>query len=449
MRHIPTLILALAPLLAAATTDSPTKVVRITLAEAVTRAREANPATLMAQARIDAAEALYEQASASGSPTVYVAGGYEATNYGGAAFGHILNQRAFSPTIDFNNVGTTDNLGVALGARYMLYDGGRTRASKRAAEAGARAARRRADGTELDLSARAAELWFANAAAGRFIEAARAQVAALEGSVDQAKARVEAGALLRADRLMLEVRLARAREALVNAEAARQLAARALLTLLDREGESVETVAGAPGPAIPDPVATDITAHPLVAAMRERILAAEGAEDAAKSGRLPRVMLQGEYGYNHGFDTGQAAPGFAAGVRVEYDLFDGDLVSGRVGEARARRREAEAALRAAELEVRRMADEARIGAERARAALRVTEHAVAAAEESARVTRERFAAGSATALQVADAEAALLETRAGRIRAETAERASVVNWRTALGLTPVPEISTAHPTARP
>lgn len=79
----------------------------------------------------------------------------------------------------------------------------------------------------------------------------------------------------------------------------------------------------------------------------------------------------------------------------------------------------------------------------------MTEHAVAAAEESARVTRERFAAGAATALQVADAEAVLLETRAGRIRAETAERASVVNWRAALGLPPVPELSDSQPTARP
>ena len=120
MRPILSGLLALAPLGLLAQTppaEQPPPPVRLTLAEAVNRAREANPATLMAQARIEAAEALYEQAASSGLPTVYVAGGYDVTNHGGAAFGHILNQRAFSPTIDFNRVGTTDNLGLGLGAR--------------------------------------------------------------------------------------------------------------------------------------------------------------------------------------------------------------------------------------------------------------------------------------------------------------------------------------------
>src|SRR5690625_4036320 len=112
-----------------------------TLPDAIEFALESNPDSAIARERLLGAEAELEQAKAAYSPVVSVGSSYEATDGAGRAFGWIVNQRAYSPTMDFNRLGTIDNWNVHGMVSWTLYDGGRRSGMRDAAEASAEAAR--------------------------------------------------------------------------------------------------------------------------------------------------------------------------------------------------------------------------------------------------------------------------------------------------------------------
>ena len=99
-----------------------------TAAQAVDTALQNHPDAALARARVQAAEAMIEQARAAWMPQVSVSGRYTQTDSPMQAFGSILNQRAFNPGLDFNRPGQIDNLNLTGTVGYNLYAGGRATA---------------------------------------------------------------------------------------------------------------------------------------------------------------------------------------------------------------------------------------------------------------------------------------------------------------------------------
>ena len=81
-----------------------------TLDRAVLTALERHPDARVARARVDAAQAMVDQAQSAWRPQVSLSGRYTDTNSPMMAFGSILNQRAFNFGLDFNRPGNIDNL---------------------------------------------------------------------------------------------------------------------------------------------------------------------------------------------------------------------------------------------------------------------------------------------------------------------------------------------------
>jgi len=403
-----------------------------TLEHAVAFALTNSPDARIAAHRIAAAQAGIEQANSAFWPRLAFQSGYTRTDNPMYSFGNILNQRSYSPSINFNDVPDTDNLNVRGLVTMPLYAGGRSLADKTAAKANTAAARREAEGVRNALGFEVVRAFFTVQKTRRFIEAAQAAVSSYEANVAIAQKRLEGGTLLRADVLDLEVRLAQAREDLVRARNAQALALRTLQNLLGVE-ESDLSVADT-APTLNAPEATTAQPRPELAAAHERARAAEAQVRSAKSGYQPRVSAFGSLDYDYGWELDGDGESYSAGVLLQWDLWDGRLTRSKVAEARANHEAAQEQERKLRLAFNLEAEQARLDLQQATERLAVGEKTVAQAEESLQITRKRFAEGQALTTQLLDSQTALTAARVRRAEAETDRQIAIAALRKALAL---------------
>ncbi len=403
-----------------------------TLPRALDYALTHNPDARIAQQRIAGAQAVLEQASAAYWPHVQLQSGYTRTDNPMQVFGNILNQRAYSSSLNFNDVPAVDDVNVRGVVTVPLYTGGRTVAARQAAAANRAAARQDIAAVRNLLGFEVAAAFHTVQKTRQFIQAAEAAVLSLTTNVVVAQHRLDAGNLLKSDVLDLEVHLAQAREDLVRAQNSAALAELALHNLLGLE-EGDFTVSDAV-PAVRAPAAGMVSQRPEFAAARERAQAAEAQVRGAQSGHLPRVSAFASLDYDYGPITHGDGRSYGAGVLVQWDLWDGWATRGKV-------REAEASLQTSREEERKLRLNLNFAVEQARRNLRAADErlvvgakTVEQATQSAELTRHRFEQGTALATQLLDAESALVAARVRRAQAEADQRIAVAALRHALAL---------------
>jgi outer membrane protein TolC len=404
-----------------------------TLERALGFARTNSPDARIALQRVLAAQAGLEQANSAVWPQLSFQSSYTRTDNPMLGFGHILNQRAYSTSIDFNDVPDTDNLNVRGVLGVPLYAGGKIAAERRAARAGTQAARQEAEAIRQTIAAEVARAFFTVQKTRQFILATRAAVDSYETNLAIVRQRFDAGSALRADVLDFEVRLAQAREDLVRARNANALAQRALQNLLGLEGTQEFTVAeAAPALVVPDGDGAGI--RPEFVAAAERTRAAEEQVRGAKSGYLPRVSGFGSLDYDRGWVTDGDGESYTGGLMLQWDLWDGWRTRGKVSEASANAAAAREQERKVRLAVSFETQQARLALQQAEERLQVGEKSVAQAEESLTLTRDRFAQGLALSTQLMDAQTALTAAQVRRADAQTDVQIAIAALRRALGL---------------
>lgn len=413
-----------------------------TLDHAVATALERHPDARLARARVDGAQALVDQAQSAWRPQVTLSGRYTDTNSPMMAFGSILNQRAFNFGLDFNRPGNVDNLNATGTLAYNLYAGGRATAGRKAAKAGTEAA-------DLDWRAAHHRLVAEVVRAALNLHKAREAVSAVEGGVRAyeaavagARARFEAGQLLKADLLSLEVQLAQTREALSSARHGAALASRAFhyVVGLDPTETTVELLDADPALArltLPD--TRDFSQRPEILGLRARVRAAEATVDVARGSRRPTVNAFASYQYDQGWKTDRHGDSWLAGVSVDLNVFDGGQTTGKIRQSGAELTQVKEMLRKATLGIGLEVEQARLAHADATERLAVSARAVEQAAESAALTRARFEKEALLAADLIGAESRHLEARLRRTVAEADERLALVELRRALGLTPLPQ----------
>lgn len=408
-----------------------------TLGRALEMARESNPDVRLAMHRIAAARAGVEQANAAFWPKFQFQSSYTATDNPVAVFGTALNQRSYSPSLNFNNVPDADDLNVEGRATLSLYSGGRNQSVKDAAHANVQASEQEAEAVRLALEYEVARAFFTVVKTREFVKAAAAAAESFEHNLTLAHTRFESGAALKTDVLDLEVRLAQAREDLLRAENAHELAGRAFLNLLGLEAEgSVEVTDPVKGLETPD--TGDYSQRPELAAAQHRNSAAEAEVRRAQGGYYPDFSLFGSVDYDRGWKFDGDGTSYTAGVMLQWNLWDGHLTRSRVSEARVNFQTAREQKRKLQLAIGLEVEQARLNYETARARLEVTAKAVAQAEESARLTRSRFEQGLAIGAQLFDAETALTSARVRHAEAEADYQIATAAMRKAVGLPQMP-----------
>jgi len=309
-------------------------------------------------------------------------------------------------------------------------------AGRNAARAGLQAAELDTQAAEQQLSAAVVRAYLSVRQAREALAAVEAGVKAQEASLAVAQARFDAGQLLKADLLNLEVQVAQLREVAVSARHRAALSARAFLLLL---GEGKEATVELPEKdasleAITAPASFAPELRPELAAMQARCRAAEELLRAARSGRQPTVNAFASYGFNHGWQTDRNAEGWAAGLSVDLKVFDGGQTQGRIRQARAELAQAQELLRKLQLGISLEIEQARLAHADAAERLQVSTRTVAQAEESAQLSRARFEKGALLSADLIGVESRLLEARLRRSMAEAEERSSLAELRRATGL---------------
>lgn len=414
-RRFPILLATLA-VSAAFAADAPRS---LTLPEAILLALAKNPDLATAEHRVRAARAALQQTEAAFWPQVKLAGTYSASDNPAQVFMMTLSQRAFDiTTANFNHPDATDNLNGRVVASYSLYNGGTDLATRQAAQLGTEAREAARDAVRNDLAFEVTRSFHTIGKARQFARAAEAAVASMEANLKLARDRHDAGQALKTDVLDAEVRLAAARENLVQARNALALSETIFRNTLG-VGETENVTAGTAAFTAPAraTTATDFSGRPELLAAEKAVAVAERKVRAAQGGHQPRVSAFARYD----LDSGNARDyerSWLAGVNVELDIFDGFLNRGKVAEARADLDAAREQLRKTELVLQLEVQQARLNLAEAQARLDTTAKATAQAEESRQLTQERYGNGLALFTQVLDAETALTAARQRRAAAE-------------------------------
>lgn len=410
------------------------------LTRAIDTAIANNPDLRAALARLDQAEAMFEEAESMGLPRVSLKGSYVQTDSPMMAFGSILNQRSFDFGLDFNDPGTIDNLNATATVGIPLYTGGRLSAGKRAARAGINAAEFDEVSAKHQLISQTVQSYLNIRKTREAVAAVEAGVKAYESAVKNARLRYEAGQVLKADLLSLEVQLARTREHLVEARHYRALAERAFLFVLglSANGETVTLVEDDPAlEAIVEPASLGYQARPELRALLEREQAAQEMTAVASGARRPTVSGFASYQYDQGWKTDGSGNSWLAGVAVDLNVFDGGNTESKIKQAEARLAELREHIRKTELAIGLEVEQARLALELARDRVAVTELARQQAEESAALSRARFEEGALLTAELIGVESRLIEARMRRAVAEADELIATAELRRAVGFFPM------------
>jgi outer membrane protein TolC len=433
MRLLPSSVLFLA--LAVAAAGEPW-----TLDRALDTALANSPDARIARLRTEAARAFAQQAEAAWYPRLTLQGGYTETNSPMMAFGSILNQRAFNFGLDFNHPGRIDDLNATGALAYNLYSGGRATAGRKAARAGVEAATQDLAAARNQLAAEVVKAYLGLVKARKAVTALEAGEQALAAAVANARLRFDAGQVLKADLLNLEVELARTREMLLQGRHGATLAGQSFLYVLGIGDDPADFSLAAADPALDRlraPDTSDFTRRPEVLGLEERVRAAESMVSAARGARHPNVNAFAGYQYDRGWQLDHQGDSWMAGLSVSVNVFDGGETTARIRQAEVELAQAREMLRKTLLGFSLEARRARLDFSSAGERLAVSDQAVTQAEESARLSRARFEKGALLTADLISVESRLVETRMRRTFAAADERIALVEWRLAVGLPPL------------
>ena len=277
-------------------------------------------------------------------------------------------------------------------------------------------------------------------------EASDRAIEQVEAHLQDVQNRIDEGAALRSELLVVRTRRSEVRLDRIEAENAVQVARLELNRLIGEpfdtelvpEPDATEAVLEPPPTDIDGLVSQARAARPGLQALEAQIQASAARLRATRGGWFPGLAVFGRYVYarpNQYFFTEQDEfkGTWEAGAALQWDLFDGGARFAETQEARARLESMEARLTAAQeqvaVEVARQVLEAR----RAFEAIAVAEQSVEEAEEALRTMRQQYAEGVALSADVLDAEQALRAARAARAAAAADYAVSLAGIRRAVG----------------
>ncbi len=395
----------------------------LTLDEAVALAVRHDPGLRRAQANRDAAHARLDQARSGLLPSVTVTAqaGSGSTDFGGF-FG--FGERTMRPQA------------AGVEVRETVFSGGAVEAGIGQAKAGDAAARARFEAAREALIVDVASA-FEAVRTGELAQLLRGRERSeLATAADQAALKFKDGEVPRTDVDQANARLAQADADLADSDGALARARARFRTLVGEEAAGLETPNRLPAgpPSLDDAVSAAFASNPGVAAARAALEAAQQGVRKARAEGAPKIAVVAQASsVRDQFLPGYRADGSSVGVEGRWPLFSGGLNSGKIHEAEAERRAAEAAHDQARDEVREAAidawQEVKTSAAVADAAL-AQANAAAAALDS---VRNEVRVGEKPTLALLDAEREALAAQVGALRAHAARTVAAYRLQAVLG----------------
>lgn len=430
---------AVLAMLLAAPAGAQAEGVRLTLDEAVAKAKLHSARLAQLASLQDAAVAGLRWARAGRMPNLELSGAYSRN----ADVPELsltlpgLGSRTLFPNIP-------DVYRTRAAVSLPLYTGGRVAGAIAGASQLRDAAAKDAAAGESDLVLETTTAYWLLVTARESARVLSEAVAAYASHQKDAQSRLDVGMAARNELLAVQVERDRAELARLQADNSARVSNANLIRLTGLAADSdilpLETTA--PGVQVAGPtdalVATALAARPELGALRARIAALEASVRVARSGSRPQAAASG--GYDYANPNSRVLPlsadwkgTWSLGVSVWLSPFDGGRTAAAVAQVTAQgealRHQLEDAERLVTLDVTsRLLD---LGS--AEAALAVTERNVEAARENVRVSRDRYQEGVTSSSDLLDAETALLRASLDRTGAVAQQCLAVARLERALG----------------
>ncbi len=412
---------------------------RLTLAEAVARARAHSARIGRLRALGDAALAGRQAADAARRPQVELSAGYTRQS-------HVPELTISAPGLGTRTLfpDVPNAWRTRAAATLPLYTGGRLEALTDAARDGERAAALDLNAAEHDLVLETVGAYWSLVTARAAERVLSEALAAFEKHVGDARARAEVGLAARNEVLAVEVERDRAELQRVQARSAADVAQAQLAELVGLAPG--EAIAATDAPAAPGAAALDATAlvasalatRPELAAQRARLTAAQAHERAQRAARLPQASASAAYDLAR--PNARVLPltdswerTWSVGVGLSWNAFDGGRTSAAVAQARAQAQAQARQLEELERRVRLEVTQRVLELRSAEAALGVSERAQAAAAENTRVAADRYREGVGSSTDLLDAETGLLRAGLERTAAQTGVETARARLERAVG----------------
>jgi outer membrane protein TolC len=418
-----TLVFLMTAAAAAAAEDMP--VTRLTLGEAVERARAHSARLAQFVALETAAKAGLKAAEAGRLPQVDVTAGYaRLSNVPELSFvfpGPPPTRQTVFPNIP-------DTYRARAGLTQSLYAGGRTRAAVDAADHERTAAGHDLQAAAHDLVLETTAAFWSLLTARETAHVLTESLASFEAHLKDAQNRLEVGMAARSELLAVQVERDQAELGRLQAENASAIAHEDLLRLVGlppttrielAEETAVPPRAGADPDAL---VSSALAARPELVALRSRANAAEAGVRIARAPALPQIGLSA--GYDYARPNTRILPlvddwkdSWSVGMSVAITAFDGGRTKAAAAQARAQADALRHQVEDLEGRVRVEVKSRLLDVASAEAALAVSIRALLAAQEGERVERDRYQQGVSASSDLLDAETRRLRAGVDRTNA--------------------------------
>lgn len=422
IRRLPTLIFLLAlgiPASAAAQN-------RLSLADAIARARSQNLDARTAASVERGAKQRITQARAGYLPKVDLSESWQRGDQPVFVFGSLLAQRQFTEAnfaIDaLNHPDAVDNFRAALTVEQTLFNP-TTSANVRAARIGHEVATVGRTLVDQDLAVAVTDAYGQVLVAASSKQAAAAAVEAAGADHELASNRRDAGLVTDADVLQLDVHLARTREQQIRADSDERIARARLNQVMGEPLDSPFVLNDAPEAAalavsdVPSLEAEALKnrADVKLASLQEQLAGA--ARDAARAGLLPQVAAQVGWEANGG-QWNNRTGSWVVGAVARINLFQGFADRARVAEAREQMTRGALAREKAETAARLDVRVALARLDAARATEVAGRAAAGQARESRRIIRDRYEGGLTDVASLLRAAEAVQQAETRQIAAQ-------------------------------
>jgi outer membrane protein len=391
---------------------------RLTLAQAVERARAHQPTLAQARANTDAAEGRVQQARSGLLPQVNATATYQRTT------GNFTPRPGATTTLVTPQWNWTSynffNFGIS--ASQLIYDFGQTPSRKTAAEANRESLRATEQQIALQVVFRVQQAYFQVLAQQALVAVAKDAVANQQKHVGQIEGLVKAG--LRPDIDLASVRtdLANARVQLINFENGVALARAQLDQQMgEQDGdyvlvdEQVPPIAGE-GADVDPLVKEAISTRPELVSLARARQAQETTIRGLRGGYGPALSATaGATEAGTGLD--RLVPNWVVGATLSWPLFQGGLTQGQLHEARAVLAGLSAQDQAQRLQVRVDVQSAVLAVRAAREAGIASEEATTNARELLRLAEGRYSNGLGNVIELGDAQVAFTNAAAQAVSA--------------------------------
>ncbi len=372
----------------------------LTVDRAIEEALRASPELEQIQQRIGAASEQVLQAEAAFYPRLVLSEDFNSTNNPVYALMNLINQRRFSPNIDFNHPGQQQDLASRINGEWIIFQGGSRWYDRQAALGQRSSTKAELQAGRNRLVAKVTETYYRWLNGLGFVGVAERALDAAKTDERLGEARIRAEMALPSEILRLKVRTSEAHDHLVTARTgARKLQAglERLLARSIRPEEIPDPAQVVAPPSSFDKAEEDTDAlvkkalgnRPEMAAARYLIKSAGDRVKSAQGGLLPKIGANAWYQLDSE-DLGKSAESWMFGLQATWPIFEGGATLSRIREARNHLKEIEARGEQVALDIALEVNQAALTVQEATEKMRVAEERKQWAERALEEVRSLY-----------------------------------------------------------